>query len=62
MPAEIKITSHQPAKRAKVTLLGASKKLKWKSDGEGFVVTIPDELRNNPPSKFAWTLKVSSVK
>ncbi len=62
MPAEIKITSHQPAKRAKVILLGASKKLKWKSDGEGFVVTIPDDLRNNPPSKYAWTIKVSSVK
>ena len=61
MPAEIRITSHKPANRAKVTLLGYSKKLKWKSDGDGFVVTIPEALRNDPPSKYAWTLKVTAV-
>jgi len=62
MPAEIKITSHKPAKRAKVTLLGYSKKLKWKADGDGFVVSIPEDTRNNPPSKYAWTIKVTSVR
>jgi alpha-L-fucosidase len=61
MPAEIKVTSHKPAKRAKVTLLGYSKKLKWKADGNGFVVSIPEDVRNNPPVKYAWTIKVTSV-
>ena len=61
MPAEIKVTSHQPGKKAKVTLLGSSKRLKWRKDGEGFVVTIPEELRNNPPCKYAWAVKVTSI-
>ena len=61
MPAEIIITSHQPSKKSKVTLLGTSKRLKWKKEGNGFIVTIPEGLRNNPPCKYAWTIKVTEI-
>ncbi len=62
MPNEIHVASHQPAKGAKVTLLGSGKKLKWKSDGDGFRVVIPESLRNKPPCQFVWTIKVDKVK
>jgi len=62
MPSEIIINSHQPISGSKVTLLGNSKPLSWKNQGEGFSITIPEKLQNNPPSNYVWTFKVSAVK
>ena len=62
MPKEIRVTSHRPADGAKVTLLGTSARLPWKAEGNGFVVTIPDELRANPPCQYAWAIKISRVR
>ena len=62
MPSEIIIKSLQPAKGATVTLLGINKNLKWKADGAGFKVTIPEGVRNNPPCNYVWTIKVSQLK
>ena len=62
MPAEIKVESLQPANGAKLTLLGSKTRLKWRKDGNGFVVSIPEKLRNNPPCQHAWTIKVSKIK
>ena len=61
IPAEIVISSYKPEKGANVTLLGSSKRLKWKNDGEGFKVTIPNSLRKNLPCDHAWTIKVSQL-
>ena len=61
MPAEIKVSSHRPAKGAKVTLLGTKQSLKWHIDGDGFVVSIPESLRKNPPCDHVWTVKVSAL-
>lgn len=62
MPAEIKVESLQPVNGAKLTLLGSKARLKWRKDGNGFVVSIPEKMRNNPPCQHAWTIKVSKVK
>lgn len=63
IPKEINIKALQPAKNAKINLLGTHKKLKWKSDGnEGFKIIIPESLRKNPPSKYVWAFKVSQLK
>jgi len=62
IPAEIKVESLQPANGAKLTLLGSRIRLKWRKDGNGFVVSIPEKLRNNPPCQHAWTIKVSKIK
>jgi alpha-L-fucosidase len=61
IPKEIIVKSHQPTKTASVTLLGSGKKLKWQKNGEGFIVTIPNSLRNKPPCDYAWTIKVSEI-
>ena len=62
IPSEIEVKSKQPASSAKVSMLGSKTKLKWKKKGNGFVVTIPASLRNNPPSDYAWTIKVTELK
>ncbi len=61
MPREIRVKSLQPADGAKVSLLGGGN-LRWKKDGDGFVVTIPEKWRKNPPSNYVWTLKVTGLR
>lgn len=61
MPNTITINSHQPAEGAIVTLLGSDQVLEWTNEGKGFSVKIPEELRENPPSEFVWTLKVTAL-
>ena len=61
IPSEIVVKSHQPAKGAKVTLLGYKGNLSWKKDGNGFRVSIPSSLKNTPPCSHVWTLKVSKL-
>jgi alpha-L-fucosidase len=62
IPREIRVSSHRPAEGAQVTVLGSNSNLPWKADGSGFVVTIPNDLRVHPPCRYAWTIKVSSVR
>ncbi|MDP4186079.1 MAG: alpha-L-fucosidase, partial [Bacteroidota bacterium] len=62
MPKTIHITSHQPAKGAKVTMLGVKGNLSWKYEGKGFIVDIPSSVQKNIPCKYAWTIKVSAIK
>ena len=62
MPSEVTIKSISPEKNAKIRLLGTKRNLKWKRNKEGFTIFIPASLRNNPPSDYAWTFKVSGVK
>ena len=61
IPKEIFIESHQPASDAVVKLLGTDVPLKWQKDGNGFKVYIPDEIRDNMPCKYVWTIKVSKL-
>lgn len=35
--------------------------LKWKADGNGFKISVPENLSKALPSKYAITFKVSQV-
>jgi alpha-L-fucosidase len=61
MPAEIRVSSGTPAEGARVTMLGSSSSLSWRADGGGFVVTLPESLRDRAPARHAWTIKVSRM-
>jgi alpha-L-fucosidase len=61
IPSKIEITSNQPQKEAVVTLLGYRKPLKWKKTKNGFIVSIPKKLQNNPPCNYVWTIKVDKL-
>lgn len=62
LPEIIRIKSHQPIEGASVTLLGWNQPLDWEPSDKGFNVIIPSKLRNNPPTKYAWVIKVSAIK
>ncbi len=61
LPAEITITSYQPADGAEVRLLGKEGILKWEKRGNGFTVFLPEEWRDDPPCRYAWGISVSKV-
>ncbi len=60
-PAHIWLSSLQAAEGATLTLLGAEEKLKWKKVGNGVLIDLPKALRDNPPCKHAWVVKISKV-
>ena len=62
MPTTINIDSHRPDENAEVRLLGYDKTLEWKKKGKkGCEISIPAELKNQPPCKHIWTIKISKI-
>lgn len=63
MPSTIKIDSHCPTTNAEVYLLGYDKPLTWEKKGKkGCEILIPEEMRNQPPCDYIWTIKISDIK
>ncbi|RUA06372.1 MAG: alpha-L-fucosidase [Flavobacteriia bacterium] len=62
IPTEIVLKSISPAKGAKIRMPGTKSNLKWKREGNGLKVMIPEKLRKNPPSKYAWVFRISKIK
>jgi alpha-L-fucosidase len=57
MPSQIGMSKFSLPKGAKVTMPGTGTSLKWSKTETGFSVTMPEKVRNNPPSKYVWVLK-----
>jgi alpha-L-fucosidase len=60
-PKTIRLAKVQPGADARVTFLGASRELKWRSDEGGIVIEIPENLQQNPPCDDAWVVKISKI-
>ncbi|HAQ20296.1 MAG TPA: alpha-L-fucosidase [Prolixibacteraceae bacterium] len=61
LPAEIQIKGFTPEKGAKIALLGKKgSSLKWKADGSGFKISIPENQTKTLPSTYAVVFKVSA--
>ncbi len=56
LPGEISIAAFQPKPGSTVSMMGVKKRLDWEPRGKGFVVHIPNSVREEPPCKYAWTL------
>jgi len=62
LPSEIQVKGFVPEKGAKITILGKKgSSLKWKSNGLGFKVSVPESLVNNVPSKYAVVLHITNI-
>ena len=62
MPSSIRMSSITPSANAEITLLGDNQELSWEAVGNGFVVYIPEELQKEPPSNYAWVIKINNIK
>ena len=61
LPETISIRSHKPLPDAAVSLLGTDEELDWEVKEYGLEIHVPEELRNNPPCRYAWTFEVSGI-
>lgn len=61
LPSEIIVKGFTPAKAAKISLLGRKGALKWKADGNGFKLSVPESAKQALPSGYAVAFKVSAV-
>jgi alpha-L-fucosidase len=59
LPEKLSLTKFCPALNAEIELLGTKTKLKWEKINMGCDIYFPDAIRNDPPSKYAWSLKIS---
>ena len=60
-PSKIWFSFVQPAKGAKLTMLGVKGELKWQNVGKGFEVEIPPAVQKNPPCRYAWVVKIERI-
>jgi alpha-L-fucosidase len=56
-PAVVTIAANAPKKGGVVTMLGVRESLKWEQSGTGFMIHVPEQVRNNPPCGHAWTFR-----
>ena len=59
MPAQIGMSGYLLPENTKVRMLGTETYLKWKKTGNGFMVTLPENIRKSPPSKYVWVLRAN---
>jgi len=60
-PRTIGLKSLQPAAGATVTMLGVDGELRWKPDGNGVVIDLPESIQQKPPCENAWVIRISKI-
>jgi hypothetical protein len=62
LPAELRVHGFTPEKGAKISMMGKKgSSMKWKTDGTGFKMSVPESLSKTLPSKYAVVFKVSQI-
>ncbi|MGK0252671.1 MAG: alpha-L-fucosidase [Mariniflexile sp.] len=61
IPSEVIVKSINPQNGTRISMLGSKETLKWEKLAKGFKVVIPEYLRNNLPSKYAYTIKIEAI-
>jgi alpha-L-fucosidase len=59
MPLQIGMTTFSIPDNTKVEMLGTGTSLKWKKNNNGFLITMPENIRKTPPSKYVWVMKAT---
>lgn len=58
MPEEVEITTLSTPSQPSVSLLGSKTKLKWEKTSKGWKIVIPEKIRHQPPSDYAWAFRI----
>jgi len=59
IPQKIILTKYCPSVNSKIELLGTNGKLSWQKTRSGCIIEIPEAVRKDIRSKYAWTLKIT---
>jgi len=57
MPSQIGMSAFSLPKGAKISMVGTGTSLKWNKTETGFSISMPEKIRNSPPSKYVWVMK-----
>jgi alpha-L-fucosidase len=57
MPSRIGMTTFSMPAGSKIEMVGTATPLKWQKNGNGFLIDIPEKIKNSPPSKYIWVMK-----
>jgi alpha-L-fucosidase len=58
MPATIGMKGLVIPRGAKVTVTGSKTRCAWQNSTNSFTITIPQHIRNRPPSDYVWVWKI----
>ena len=59
VPSLIEMKSFALPSGAKLCVNGTKTALKWKKEGSGFTIFIPEKIRKSPPSDYVWVIKAT---
>jgi alpha-L-fucosidase len=58
MPAAMTMKGMTLPAGSKVSVLGSGTKCSWKNGEDSFTVTVPQQVRKDPPSDHVWVMKI----
>ncbi|MCK7531799.1 MAG: hypothetical protein MZV63_12625 [Marinilabiliales bacterium] len=58
MPSSVTMKGVTLPAGSKVSVVGAGTRCSWKNGPDSFSVTVPQQVRNNPPSDHVWVMKI----
>jgi alpha-L-fucosidase len=59
LPGSLEFSNYLPGNNSKIVLVGTGKTIDWEKKDKGFIVNIPEEIRNNIPCSYAWVFKIT---
>jgi alpha-L-fucosidase len=59
MPSQVKMSTFSLPVGSRVQMMGQGTPLKWRKEGNGFVIEIPEKIKKAPPSKYVWVMKAT---
>ncbi len=58
MPAEVTMKGITLPENSRVTMPGTKVRLKWRNLNDSFTISLPANIRENPPADYVWVMKV----
>lgn len=59
LPDQLGMLTYSLPANASICLLGTKTILKWQKEGTGFLINIPEQVRQSNPSKYVWVFKAA---
>ena len=62
IPSKLVINSFLPSEESEIEILGYNQSLMWERVGDATLIHIPENICNDPPSRFAWAFKINEIR
>ena len=59
-PPQVSLSAFAPAPGSTLRMLGVEGPLDWTRSGKTTSITVPESVRDHPPCRYAWTIRIES--